>query len=150
MRILTALFLSALFLIGVSIGCAHIGSTPKELTIDEIAGSWENIHFGYIYLYIDESGKGYFIPGLDENEEDKYKIDSLSFSGRTVIVNLTSIGDTKDEIKAECYLFGKDMLVFNPMDKNEKEEAFIFMRESKVNKSREKAKDFINSKGLGT
>jgi hypothetical protein len=131
-------------------GCAHIGSPIKELTIGEIVGSWENVQFGYIYLLIDESGDGYFIPGFDENDDDIYKIESLSFGAGSVVITFRNINDTDEQVKAECNLFGKDLLVFQPIEENENEDVFIFMRESKVNALRQKAKDYIKSKGLGT
>jgi hypothetical protein len=80
MRKYSIIFICTLFLQIALIGCAHLGSPVKKLSIDDIKGAWEHIHFGYIYLYIDDSEEGFLIPGFGENE-DIFKIKSITFDG---------------------------------------------------------------------
>ena len=98
----------------VPIGCAHLGDSNKNISIDDIAGSWEHIHFGYILLYIDPDGKGYLIPGLDENE-DIFKINSISYDGATFALTLTNMNNKDEKLKAECTFFGTDIIAFKPI-----------------------------------
>ncbi|RJP76469.1 MAG: hypothetical protein C4522_17940 [Desulfobacteraceae bacterium] len=133
----------------VSIGCAHLGKSNKSISIDDIAGSWEHIHFGYILLYIDQSGKGYLIPGLDENE-DIFEINSISYSGATFVLTLVNTNNKDEQLKAECTFFGTDIIAFKPIEDNKKEDIFLFMKESKVNELRQKAKDFLKIERQGT
>lgn len=131
-------------------GCALYGRSAKELTIDDIAGSWENIQFGYLHLYIDKSGKGYIIPGIDSDldEDDIYKIDSISFSGGSAIIAFSNIDESEEQLRVECTLFGEGLLVFKSVDDNDEDESVIFMREVNVDELRKKVKAFLKKEGF--
>ena len=142
-------FIILIFFLQIALaGCAHLGSPTKPLTIDKIKGTWEHIHFGYIYLYIDDSGKGFIIPGLDGNEsEDILEITSITFDGSSAYMNIVSINDNEEQYKAECNLFGEDFLAFfEVFEDDEEEEPLLFMRESKTNELRIRAKEFLEKK----
>lgn len=117
----------------------------KDLTIDDIKGSWEGIFplfISYCRLEIDPEGNGYFIVVYKEDDVEVLKIKSISIDGKEIEIRFDEIESTIDEflIMKGVVWFDRIYLEVEPDKQTENQNgkmSILLMRDDAFNSYRE-------------
>jgi len=126
-------------------GCAYMSTTNAPLSINDIEGTWEGLHFGFCYLVVEGPEKGKMVFLLNEKDYEVYEIQAISFSTDRFVMLLNIYDEKDDFLKIEGRLIGPNMISLSEIDDNSKEseDVLFLLRESYVPELRKKAKNII-------